>query len=391
MRTRSSASTPPSSTVRHYGLDWLRIGAFALLILYHIGQFFTPWDWHVKTAEPMNWTAMPMLATNSWRIPLLFVVSGFATRAVLAKAASKGAFAKDRTARLLLPTIVAMTLFIPPQPWVELVFKHGYPADFLDFWLSDYFGFHEIHGIVLPTWQHLWFVVYLWAYTMGLALLAALIGAVPRLAQGTDRLLSGIRLYLLPLAWLLAGALLLFPGTESTHALFDDTQGHWVYVPHFLFGLLLGDAPRIWSTIRASWPWSLGAALLAYAVVLAVEVNWPGNTRIPDEWRPLFVGARIAQGWCAVVALLGIADAFWNRDHPWRKTLTEAVFPFYIIHQTIIVVAGWWLLRLGLHPLAEFLILLAATIAGCWLFYDIGRRIGWLRPLIGLRRSVSAA
>ena len=61
---------------RHYGLDWLRIGAFGLLILYHIGMFFVPWDWHVKTARPMDWVAIPMLLTNSWRLVLLFVVSG---------------------------------------------------------------------------------------------------------------------------------------------------------------------------------------------------------------------------------------------------------------------------------------------------------------------------
>jgi membrane protein DedA with SNARE-associated domain len=66
--------------------------------------------------------------------------------------------------------------------------------------------------------------------------------------------------------------------------------------------------------------------------------------------------------------------------------LAEAVFPFYIIHQTIIVVVGWYLLGAGVAALPSFLILLAATVTGCWLFYAIGRSIGWLRPLIGLQR-----
>ena len=35
---------------RHFGLDWLRIGAFGLLILYHVGMVFAPWDWVVKSA-----------------------------------------------------------------------------------------------------------------------------------------------------------------------------------------------------------------------------------------------------------------------------------------------------------------------------------------------------
>lgn len=373
---------------RHYGLDWLRIGAFALLIFYHIGMFFNPWDWHVKTAHPLDWVAVPMLATNSWRIPLLFVVSGYATRAVLLKATSKSGFARDRTARLLIPTIVAIVLIIPPQPWIELVVKTGYPHSFRHFFANDYFGFHEMSGIVLPTWQHLWFVVYLWVYTMVLALAAALAGHARALGDGADRLLSGVGLYLVPLAWLAIGAFVLFPGSSSTHALVDDAAGHWVYFPQFLFGFLLARAPRIWATIRASWRWALAAAIMAYLIVAAIEIAYPGNTPLPSVWRPWFVGARIVQGWCAVVALLGIADRFWNRDHPARATLTEAVFPFYIIHQTIIVVVGWWMLRFALHPAVEFVILVAVTAAGCWLFYDLGRRVGFLRPLIGLRPRI---
>ena len=63
-------------TGRQYGLDWLRIGAFALLILYHIGMFFVPWGWHVKAAVPVDWAVWPMMAVNPWRLMLLFVISG---------------------------------------------------------------------------------------------------------------------------------------------------------------------------------------------------------------------------------------------------------------------------------------------------------------------------
>ena len=64
------------TTTRHYGMDWLRIGAFGLLIFYHIGMYFVPWGWHVKIAAPIDWVQIPMMATNSWRLPLLFLVSG---------------------------------------------------------------------------------------------------------------------------------------------------------------------------------------------------------------------------------------------------------------------------------------------------------------------------
>ena len=61
-----------AGAIRHLGMDWLRIGAFALLILYHIGMVFVPWGWHVKSEPTIDWVAIPMLATNGWRLPLLF-------------------------------------------------------------------------------------------------------------------------------------------------------------------------------------------------------------------------------------------------------------------------------------------------------------------------------
>jgi hypothetical protein len=36
---------------RRYDLDWVRIGAFMLLILYHVGMYYVTWDWHVKSPD----------------------------------------------------------------------------------------------------------------------------------------------------------------------------------------------------------------------------------------------------------------------------------------------------------------------------------------------------
>src|SRR5437868_4203734 len=71
---------------RHYGMDWLRIGAFQLLILYHVGMAFVPWDFQVKDADPpIAWATILMLLTNPWRLSLLFAVSGYASAALFAR------------------------------------------------------------------------------------------------------------------------------------------------------------------------------------------------------------------------------------------------------------------------------------------------------------------
>ena len=84
---------------RHYGLDWLRIGAFAILILYHIGMVFVPWGFHAKLATE-QWVTIPMMLSNPWRLSLLFLVSGYASRALCVRHPGPWPFVRNRTARL---------------------------------------------------------------------------------------------------------------------------------------------------------------------------------------------------------------------------------------------------------------------------------------------------
>lgn len=179
----------------------------------------------------------------------------------------------------------------------------------------------------------------------------------------------------------------LFPAHDETHALFDDGPSHLHYLVPFLVGWLLRVRPVLFDTVARYWKVALLLALLAFVPVAWIEWTWAGGTVAPDGVFPPYHLARLAGGWMAIVALVGIADRYWNRDHPQRAMLAEAVFPFYIVHQTIIVVVGWFLLRGDVAAGPSFLILLVTTALGCWLFYAIGRSIGWLRPLIGLQRN----
>jgi peptidoglycan/LPS O-acetylase OafA/YrhL len=371
---------------RHYGLDWLRIGAFAILIVYHIGMVFVPWGFHVKLAT-QEWVAVPMLLSNPWRLSLLFVVSGYASRALFVRSTGALAFAGNRSLRLLIPLLFGMMVVVPPQPWVELVTQHGYHGSFLAFWAGDYLRFGKLSGLDLPTWNHLWFVVYLWVYTLLFTLVVAITPA--RVRHGGqwlfDRLFGGIGALLLPMGWLMVVSALLFPGARETHALFADWVAHATYLPMFVFGFALAGSERTLATLARWWKPAAVLALLGYLVVAGIALAFAGTRVTPRPFGTIFSLARGVEGWMAIAALIGIAETFWNRDHRWRPMLTEAVFPFYIVHQTIIVVVAYWLIPLGLPGTADFAILVAATLAGCVAFYLIGRRIAWLRPLIGLR------
>jgi hypothetical protein len=375
---------------RHYGMDWLRIGAFALLIFYHIGMVFVPWGFHVKTAQPAAWVEIPMLFTNPWRLSLLFVVSGFASRALLSKTPGLGSFLKSRSARLLIPLAFGMAVVVPPQTWVELVGKHGYTHGFLWFWLHDYFRFGTLFGIVMPTWNHLWFVAYLWVYTLALCLLA-LIPGTNRLQPAFDKMFGGTRGLWVPLAFLLVTQFWLFHREDDTHDLFGDALAHLQYFPALLFGFGLAGSRTVMTSLARHWQLSAALAVASYAVIAGLLMTYPDFSFPTHDIATAFRFARQIDTWAAIAALIGLAHRFLDHDSRWRATLAEATFPFYIIHQTIIVLVEYWLLPLHIGALAEFAILVPATIAGCWAFYLIGGRIDRLRPLIGLKRTTSPA
>ena len=153
---------------RHYGLDWLRIGAFGLLIVYHVAMVFSTWDWVIKSPVTYHELTAPMALLTPGRLPLLFAVSGFASRKLFAKSGDVRAFTESRNRRLLIPWGSAMVALIPPKCGQGARARLSrQPAPFL----ADRVEYHAGLWPCLSSWEHLWFVVYLWAYTLRAALL----------------------------------------------------------------------------------------------------------------------------------------------------------------------------------------------------------------------------
>lgn len=372
-----------ATTGRQFGLDWLRIGAFGLLIVYHIGMFFVPWGWHVKASNTIDWVQWPMMALNPWRLSLLFLISGIVSRSLMTKLASPRHFATSRSTRLLVPLLAGMVIFVVPQPWFELRDRGAYTEGFFYFWGHDYFEFGASRGTPLPTWNHLWFVAYLWAYSMLLALIAALPTSVrASLQKSFNRLFSGWRLFLLPIGWLVFARTMLFPAFGETHALVDDPYSHAVYGFSFFFGVAAARAATAWDAINSNWRLSLASAALACSLMFYIQASG-AESDIAVFAKAI---ARSVLAWSAILGLLGFALTHLHHDGPVRRYLTDAIFPYYIAHQTIIIAVGFHLKHLGAGAAVEFIGILIATLVGCAVTYEAGRRINWLRPILGLKR-----
>jgi len=367
-----------SASSRRHDLDALRVGAFMLLILYHLGMFYVPWGWHVKSSHILPALETPMGLLNPWRLTLLFVISGAATRFMMQKL-SGGQLAAQRTQRLLIPLVFGMLLVVAPQSWAEVVEKQGYAGSFLDFW-PRYLAFDQSFGIILPTYNHLWFVAYLWLYTL---VLATAVPLLPRLDRAAERVLGGWGLFVIPA--LAFGTYLATAGRTwgETHIVFADAYGHLQYATAFLLGVLMAKSDRVWDRLAQARGWTLAAAVLCVAIGLPLarlgveeQPGWPGAA---------FALVREAYAWMVICALFGFARRHIRRGSPALSTLNEAVFPFYIAHQTAIVLAGHLLKPLELPALAEASIILAATVAACLATYGLARAVPALRLPLGLK------
>jgi glucan biosynthesis protein C len=363
---------------RRYDLDALRVGAFLLLLLYHLGMFYVSWDWHVKSSNILPGLEPWMGVLNPWRLSLLFVISGAATRFMADKTPS-ATLAGQRSQRLLIPLALGMILVVAPQSWAEVVEKNAYAGSFLDFW-PRYLSFDTSFGIILPTYNHLWFVAYLWVYTMLAIALRPFWPAMERIAAW---LLKGPMLLVLPALLFGLYRAAAWRAWGETHNVFADGYGHLQYGSAFLLGFVMARTDATWDFLERRRLAILAAAGGALAIGLFTRryeyVGDGGSLAVAAAF------VREAYAWTVICALFGYARRYIRSGSPLLTTLTEAVFPFYIIHQTAIVLAGHFLKPLGMPALAEAGTILAIEIAACLATYGLALAVPILRLPLGLR------
>jgi len=363
-------STP---TDRRPDLDFLRVACILLLHLYHSARMFNVDDpWHVKALVLLPVLNGPMDILHLFRMPMLMLIAGTATAFALTKR-GVGAFAWDRVKRLLLPLVFGMLVIVPPQIWVERVWTGAYTGSYWDFWPS------VLRGVPYPkgstSWHHLWFVAYLFVFCMAALPLFAWLkkdGGQAFLVKAGSFLARGANHWWIALG--IFGARFLLRHHRETHDLIHDPKNLAFYGGLFLAGHLLGRMPRLTERLVELRQWNLFFSLGLLAALLP-----PGELPFPFEHLALY-----AFVWSSLCAALGYAKARVTASKPWLSRAQSRAYPFYILHQTVIVVLGWWMLRLQLAPWTFFG---ALTILSFLLTLGLCEAVAvvpWLRPCLGM-------
>jgi len=380
-----------TAQARRYDIDFLRVFAFSLLILYHVSMLYAEGEgWHVKSAYQTDALNIPRLLVNQWRMPLLFIISGLAISFVWHKYTA-GQFAARRATRLMVPLLFGMAFVVAPQCYYEALGKGIIEPGFLRF-MGQYLTFQDFPGEAWAgeeqihwTWNHLWYLPYLLFYTLLLIPVAKLLDGPLRGFRTWFQGLRGIGIIAVPVIPLMIYGSFIYPSFPYiSHALLDDWYAHAMYFTFFLLGYLIGGDAGFWRELVRIRKVTLGLAITFFVLfILRIEF-------MPED--PSFflekAGALIIylNRWLWIITIFGWGHHLLNRPMKYLPYATEAVFSWYILHQTITVVVGYKLGELAVGPVLEPILVLIATFGGCFLIHEyIIRRSRILRPLFGLR------
>ena len=366
---------------RLHHLDWLRVLAFGLLIFYHSGMLYATWPYHVKSPRIAQGVEWAMVLVNPWRLALLIFISGVASRFLLGKL-GPGQFARDRVTRLLPTLVFGMLVIVPPQTYFELLRLGRWSGGYLSFWIEHYLRADRTLGVTMPTWNHLWFLVYLLVYCLGFAAVAAAWRG--RRAAECPLVIPLIG----PAIWVAGANVLASELRPDTHAFFDDWAGHLRWVGLFVSGALVARSDRFWLLLRRRRRALVGVALALAGIFLAIramlEVNW-----IAERWDgPAYAIASGTFGWAAILAILGMASQHLRGPSRALGYLNTAILPIYVLHQTVLIALAVALFPATLPLWLEGCVIVIGTLGISLAIYELAiRRWSTLRFLFGLKRD----
>lgn len=388
----TKARLSATSTNRLHELDGLRVLAFGLLILYHTGMLYVAdWGWHYKSQYQNEALANLMLWSNQWRMSLLFFISGAALALFLTRNFRLATITK-RLCLLILPLIFGMLVIVVPQVYIEANSQHIIEVpDFVHFWyvyLDQYsveFEGHKTLGGMHLTWNHLWYLPYLFVYTLALVIIYTLPHS--KITRSIRSILS-TRLTLslivfLPILGFYFNGWLLHEDNPVTHNLVQDWFNHGRSFLSFVLGFGLIQVPDLWRSIKNIRWRLLIAGLFGYSYTLfAFHGGNLGDGIIAQQINGLLWSAN---SWIWILCMTAWGQYWFNRSNPLIRYLNSGIFCFYILHQTLIIVFAYWLTSLNLGGFFEPLAVIAMVILSCWILFELIKPIPGIRILFGIK------
>jgi glucan biosynthesis protein C len=351
---------------RRYDIDWLRIVAVLLLFYVHPAKiFYTYGPWYVQNIKKSEPLSVLTLFMEHWQMQLLFLLAGAATFFAL-QFRSGREYTKERFKRLLIPYVFGLLVLVPPQLYIEMFGFRGMP--YIKFF-PKFFDPDFTHGFDMG---HLWFIAYLFIFS-----LVALPLFLFLKRESGRRVIGALASF-----FSLPGAiyLMILPLMLVDYLLYDFYPNPIYFFTFFLLGYLLLADERFEEAIGKN-----------KLIALLIGIVWFAAWLIAMNQRirlPLWVGVltRGVVTWCSLMAIMGYGRRFLNFANQFLNYQSEASYPVYILHQTVVIAIGYFVIRWQIGVLPKFLLIVAGSLLVTFGIYEIFvKRTNVTRFLFGMR------
>jgi peptidoglycan/LPS O-acetylase OafA/YrhL len=394
---------PPIKFQRRYELDWLRAFAVFLVFIFHILGVFALINPAALVNDELTYFAdvlIVLLAANG--MPVFFIISGYGIFYSLKFLTGKQ-YVLARFIRLMVPYFFALFLQLPFQLYLLRIKPFRNPLPFVSFfdWLSGYYtngivGIHE--GASFNIWgAHLWFLLFLFLMSVVALPLFLFLSKEKNRVYHTKvaQLLNrpgGLFLLLIPIILeefihyeffpdILSFLDSLHPFLAQLCFLFLPRISGWTMISYFLFlfyGFFFAAVDESNEIFRKN-----ALPALFFGVFLGL-IAIPMYLGLRLEFLELIL--LMIYGWAIMIVILATAMKFLASYNPKvLKFLNEIGMPFYILHQTVMVVVGWVVIQLDLMFPLKFVLIVFISLGIILALIAFIRRVNVLRFLFGMR------
>lgn len=354
-------------TLRRHFVDNLRWICILLLFPYHAAMIYNCWgeNFYIRCA-PSEPISAVIIASYTWFMPLLFALAGASSRFAMETRSPKQ-YVLERVKKLLVPFAAGVLLLVPVQTYFAERFHNGYTGGYLAQYRLFFTKFGDLSGYVGGfTVGHLWFLLYLFVISLlALPVMRLFLNGKLFKRRRTPSLLLMLSLFLVPLV---CSAVLEIGGKSLGE-----------YFSLFLLGFFLfGSDETVGRLERFRLPLGIAAILLTTAkLVLYFMLNLRTGL--------LFDLFDALLGWVCILALIGFSKRWLNSSGTASAYLSKACFPVYLLHQSVLVAAAYFITQLIVSPGVQFALITVFSAALTFTLYELIRRIPYIRFLFGLK------
>ena len=366
------------NTPRYFELDWLRVMLIFAVFLHHVFMPFNGDGWHIMNNDSSKLLDDIMVYFEQLRLPTLFFIAGAGSFLLLSKVDSTS-FISSKVKRLLLPLMIGMMFVVPPQNYFENI---GQYSSFTEAYRQLMFSFDA---------NHLWFIEFLIVFMLLAIPIAYFIRSVPgtRLTLSLAQLVQhkhGFFVIGLLLVAIRAVLKLYYPSQDGK---IENISVSLFYLFFFAMGMIFISQKDAWAALakhrRTHLAWFVFSSLLFYAYYFKPDVSL--YLSLETRWQLWWLVCSLVS-WSGLLTLMGYASAKCSSTPNWLKQANELIYPFYILHQTVIVWFAFYIVSWQASIAVKSSVLLITSLMFCTLFcYFVIRPIAPLRLLFGLKPS----